>query len=236
MQGEDRKVVNKADVFAGLGLVQVDGVWVTSDEVRTEAPAKVEIVMPSGCLSDPQGMLSDALGRFEQVPERESTIKRAKSLIKEHQVEDARFRVPSEPDMDVVIVLHPQPKVVKGVDDEDILVDRYMVFGRECAGTVRGNCFTCNNAARKGVKAADHQCWRKRTWDEWVPVLFAWAHGLDDAEDLAKELRSAWQATAEQKYGDNQRDWSAEIEVPFSGDWQAGYMAGRGNAWTTLSS
>jgi len=186
-----------------------------------------------GTLSDPAGMLSDALGRFEEIPEK--WLKRAKELVREHKVEDARFMVPSEPNLDVVIVLHPTPQKYKGVDGEEYDGDHYVVFGREYQGTRRGTCYTCNSASRKGVRPLPHDCWKQKTWEEWEPMVFAKAHGLDDAEDLAKELRSAWQATAEQKYGDNHRDWSAEYEIPFSGDWQAGYLAGKGgSAWTTL--
>lgn len=186
-----------------------------------------------GTLSDPSGMLSDAMGRFEEIPER--WLKRAKELVREHKVEDARFMVPSEPNLDVVIVLHPTPQKYRGVDGEIYDGDHYVVFGREYQGTRRGTCYTCNNAQRKGTRPLPHNCWKNKTWEEWEPMVFAKAHGLDDAEDLAKELRSAWQATAEQKYGDNQRDWSAETEIPFSGDWQAGYLAGRGgSAWSTL--
>jgi hypothetical protein len=213
----------------------------TQEQIKDIAEKAMAQEIIGGCLNDPKGLLADAIGRFEQVPERESTKKRARDLIREHQLVDpgeqkVRFIVPSEPNMDVVIVLHPQPDTVKGVLGEDIQVDRYLVFGREYQGTKRMQCFACINARKRGRKAGPHTCYARRTWEDWEPMVFAWAHGLDHAEDLAKELRSAWQATAEQKYGDNNRNWSAETEIPFSGDWMAGYQAGRGgSAWSTQS-
>lgn len=215
------------------------GTPLDAEEVAQLKREQATLSRTSGTLSDPAGMLEDALGRFEEVPDRASTKKRARELIREYQLEDVdntkvRFIVPSNPNLDVVIVCHPTPEVVKGVLGEDISVDRYLVFGREYQGTRKMVCYTCDNARNRGSKALPHKCFKGRTWQDWEPMVFAWAHGLDDAEDLAKELRSSWQATAEQVYGDNNRDWSAETEIPFSGEWQAGYLAGKGgSAWTT---
>lgn len=221
------------------------GTPLTPDEITELRREQERLARTSSCLSDPAGMLEDALGRFEEVPDRESTKKRARDLIRNNQVEDARFRVDDDPNLDIVIVCHPDPQVIKGVDDEDILVDRYLVFGRENMGTKRGNCYTCNNASRKGTRPLPHDCWRKRTWEDWEPMVFAWAHGIDDAEDLAKELRSSWQATAEQRYDDNalinhsrladEARFGHRSELPFSNDYQAGFLAAKPNAWSTLA-
>lgn len=199
------------------------------DEVieRKAARARVD----TGCLSDPQGLVAAAHSRFEDIPKRESTIQRAKDLIRHHQVEDARFRVPGEADIDLVIVLHPKPQMVQGADGQMIEVERYMVFLRECLGTKAGTCYRCDNAQQAGRKPVPHSdCWRKRIYDEWVPVRFAWAHGIDDAEDMAKEMRSALAAEAEQELGGTEYG----VELPFSNDWMAGYRAAKGNAaWST---
>lgn len=223
----------------------------SQDEIAELRREQALLNRSAGTLSDPAGMLADALGRFNEVPEEKAA--RARQWCKGRKVEsvdeqgnkvveyeggiieDGRFTVPSEPDLDIVIVIHPDPEVIRGVGDEEILVDRYLVFGRR-QEPVKGTCYQCNNMERRGQAAKPHAgCWRKRSWLEWTPFIGTWAHGLDDAEDLAKELRASWEATAEQKYGDNNRNWSAEYEIPFSGDWQAGYLAGRGDtAWSSL--
>jgi len=213
-----------------------------------------------GTLSDPVGMLEDVMGRFEDVPDRPSTLQRAQELCERQQVEDGRFYVEYCNDMDIVIVLHPKPQLVKDPLGRDIAVDRYMVFGRKLDGKKQGTCYACNNADRRHgpdqrglvVKTRNPQaihkgdCWRERWMDNWTPLLFAWAHGYDDAEDLAMELRSAWSATAEQMLDDNgKKDWSRIVETnldgnnrrefSFSSDYLAGMMAANPNAWSSLS-
>lgn len=184
---------------------------------------------PIGTMGDPNSLLEDALGRFQEIPEHNA--EKAREWCKGYKVvdedtgeetreggiiDDGRYFVPSEPDLDIVIIVRPQ--VVRGVD-EDVVIERYMVMGRR-PETVRGTCFACNNAEKRGrkmPKAHDSKCWRKRSWLEWTPFIGAWAHGIDDAEELAKELRSSWEATAEAKYDDNAKvNWSQVTELPFS--------------------
>ncbi len=188
-----------------------------------------------GSLGDPAGMLSDGLGRFEEVPAGRMTD-RAKDLCQNHQAEDGRFTVAGMPDHDIVIVAHPKREKVQGVDGTMIEVDHYVVFAREIGGNgeptmVTGNCYRCNYAEERGWTVKPHDCWRKKRFSNWVPVLFAKAHGYDDAEDLAKELRSAWSATTEQE----EMGWD-EHGYPFTGEWMDGYLAAKPNAWTSTSS
>jgi len=191
-----------------------------------------------GTLSDPQGMMADAEGRFEPI---EGTwIERAKELCNKHQSQDGRFTIQGVPDLDIVIVIHPKKEIVKGVDGEDMLVDKYVVFARERGGNdepfeIPAVCFTCENAERRNTPVKKHDCWRMRKpRPNFVPFMFAKAHGIDDAEDIDKELRSAWQADREQEEGTT--DWGAQMEISFSPEWLGGYHAGNPKAWTTLSS
>lgn len=191
----------------------------------------------SGSLSDPVGMMQDAEGRFEPVPT--EWIERAKDLCNKHQSADGRFTAQGVPDLDIVIVIHPKKEVVKGVLGEDMLADKYLVFARERGGNnepfdIPANCYTCNNAEKRKVPVKRHDCWRlRKPRPNFVPFMFVKAHGIDDAEDIAKELRSAWQADREQEEGTT--DWGAQMEISFSPDWMSGYMAGNPKAWNTLA-
>ena len=221
---------------------QVPPAITREDAAAIAAKAMAPEATLSGCLSDPRGLLQDALGRWTEIPERESTIAKARQLCKEHALTDAdnrpvRYQAPGVPDLDIVIVCHPTPQMVAGVDGEQIEVDRWMVFAREMS-TVQGTCYACNSAERTGKPAKRHDCWRKKTWLDWVPFMFAWAHGVEDAEDLAKELRSSWETTAQatQQGWDNQGvDWTRQVELPFSTDFVLTELVGKQNAWDSLS-
>lgn len=237
-------------------------------QIEAIAQRAMDAEIIGGCLSDPRGMLAEATGRFEEVPEGRFT-QRAKDLCKQHQVEDARFTIPFEPSKDIIIVLHPKKEEVMDASGNMIPTDKYVVFAREIGGNgedtmVPGNCYICNYADQKqmsrdefawhsaqtdrkpNTSAKAHNCFRRKFFPNWVPTLFAKAHGIDDAEDLAKELRSAWTATAEQAVDDNgRRDWSRitdqdldgsnRREFSFTNDYLAGMMAANPNAWSSLS-
>lgn len=216
------------------------GTPLSKDEV--ELLRKEQDVMNApmgGSLSDPVGMLADAEGRFDPVPS--NWLDRAKELCNKHQSEGGRFSTPKVPDLDIVIVIHPKREMVLGVNGEMVATDKYVVFARERGGNdepfeIAPECYVCNNHAngKKAGPVRKHDCWLKRApRPNFVPFMFAKAHGLDDAEDLAKELRSAWQADREQEEGTT--DWGSQMEIPFSPDWQAGYLAGNPKAWNTLS-
>ena len=215
---------------------QVPPAMSREDAAKVAAAALSEKVGPCGTLSDPAGMMQDALGRFTEVSERQ--LPKAKLLCKERLVDDGRMTIPGCPDMDLVIVIDTTPDRVMDADGNMIDTERYLVFLRERGGNgedleIAPTCFTCNNAERRKMKPKAHACWRlRKPRANMVPTLYARAHGFDDAEDLAKEMRSAWQADREQEIGEE--DWSLRMEIPFSPDWQAGYMAGRPNAWSTL--
>lgn len=202
------------------------------------AAASMVAEVTTGCLSDPAGMVIDAEGRFTEI-EGERWIERAKDLCKQYAIEDGRYTVPGCPDLDILIVMHPKPEMVVGANGELMKADRYVVFARERGGNgetldIPWECYTCKNAESRNKRALPHKCWKMRPpRPNMVPTLFAKAHGIDDAEDLAKELRAAWQADREQEVGTT--DWGSQMEIPFSSDWQAGYLAGNPKAWTTLS-
>lgn len=207
----------------------------THEQAQAIAEKAMVKEIVGGTLSDPVGMLHDAVGRFTDVPEGRMT-ERAKELCRNHQAEDGRFTVQGMPDHDIVIIAHPKKEKVKGVNDEDILVDHYVVFAREVGGNgempmVQGNCYRCNYAEERGWTAKPHDCWRKKHFPNWVPVLFAKAHGYDDAVDLAKELRSAWTATTEQE----EMAWDTH-GYPMSSEWMDGYLSAKPNAWSSMSS
>lgn len=207
------------------------------EEAARIAAAAMLAEQTTGCLSDPSGMMIDAIGRYTPIEEKH--VPKAKWLVKEHAIEDGRFTIPGLPDMDIVIVLHPEPGKARGVLGEEITVDRYMVFARERGGNgetldVPWDCYTCNNAAQRKHTPKQHTCWKLRApRPNMVPIMFAWAHGVDDAEDLCKELRAAWQADREQDLGTE--DWGNQMEIPFSPEWQAGYLTAKPNAWSTLA-
>lgn len=209
----------------------------TREEAARIAAASMTTEITTGCLSDPAGMVIDAEGRFTDIEVRH--VAKAKRLITENVIEDGRFTIPGLPDLDLVIVLHPTQGTAKGVNDEDIMVDRYMVFTRERGGNgevldTPYDCYVCNNAASRNKRALPHKCWRLRPpRPNMVPMRFAWAHGVEDAEDLCKEIRSAWQADREQEVGTT--DWGAQMEIPFSSDWLAGYQTANPKAWSTLA-
>lgn len=206
----------------------------THEEAARIAAAAMTQEVTGGCLSDPRGMVADAVGRFSEVPEGRMTD-RAKDLCKNHQVEDAKFTIPGRPDFDILIVLHPKKESVLDADGNCVPMDRYVVFAREYGGNgeatmVPGNCYRCNQAEQNNRPVKPHDCFRKKFFPNMVPVLFSKAHGIDDAEDLAKELRSAWSAESEQ----DSQGWDNH-EYAFSGDFIAGFLAARPNAWSTLA-
>lgn len=207
------------------------------EEAAKIAAAAMTQEVIGGCLSDPTGMLNDVLGRFTEVTERQ--MQKAKMLCKERLVEDGRFTIQGCPDNDLVLVVDTTPDKVMGADGEIMTTERYLVIFRERGGNgedldVPWTCFTCENAEKRKKSPAPHKCWRKRpARPNMVPMLYAKAHGQDDAEDLAKEMRAAWQADREQEVGTT--DWGSQMEIPFSSDWQAGYLAANPKAWSTLA-
>lgn len=209
----------------------------SQEEAARIAEAAMNQEVIGGCLSDPSGMMSDVLGRFTEVSE--SQMPKAKRLCKERLVDDGRFTIQGCPDNDLVIVIDTVPDKVVGADGETLTTERYLVFLRERGGNgedldIPPVCYVCNNAEKSKRVAKPHKCWRlRRPMANMVPTLYAKAHGIDDAEDLAKEMRSAWQADREQEEGTT--DWGSQMEIPFSPDWQAGYLAGNPKAWNTLS-
>lgn len=213
---------------------------------RTETLQSKVRAASSGSLSDPAGMLQDAIGRFTEIEEGSRQAAASVKWCKDRVIDDGRYIVPFEPDMDIVIVLAPYKDKLQGVNEEVIETELYIVFGRKLEGNIPGTCFACNNAEKQKRPAKVHNCFRKKFFPNWVPINFARAHGIDDAEDLAKELRSAWAATAEQMLDDNAKiDWSRITdqnfdnsngrEFSFSNDFLGGMVTANPNLWSSLS-
>lgn len=126
-----------------------------------------------GTMGDPHALLTDALGRFEEVPEEEHWDNSTKQSVPHspklflagskcpacramhlcgletkggHQV--GRFTVRNDRDRDVVIVLHPLDRKVNVIDDDGNivstkLVENWLVFVRSMRFRQNATCYTC---------------------------------------------------------------------------------------------
>lgn len=170
---------------------------------------------------DPRTQFEDATGRLQDIgPEQDAKITRwiigywdpvRRVRVEGHKDRVRWDRIDSEHRL--ALLIYPKPKEALGTDQvtKITISERHIVVLQQYSHESR-QCHTCDTAKARNKTAGPHECWKYKPVVHWTNVAFYEAWDLEDAEQMLLDLKSAYQATAEQE----EEGWGRGPESSFS--------------------